>query len=191
VVRRTAELQDANAELERLSREDSLTGIANRRCFDPRLREEWLRARRAQEELSLVLCDIDYFKAYNDRYGHTAGDEALRQVAGVLATNLKRPADLAARYGGEEFVLLLPGTGSEDAVALAEEIREQVLELAIMHEASPRDCVTLSFGIATHGVAHTYGAPDLLLKAADQALYRAKDNGRDRIELATPATAQA
>jgi diguanylate cyclase (GGDEF)-like protein len=187
VERRTNELQGANAELERLSREDSLTGLANRRCFDPRLREEWLRARRAGEQLSLVLCDIDHFKAYNDRYGHSAGDEALRRVAGVLGSSLRRPGDLAARYGGEEFVLLLPGIGASEAERFAQEIREHVLELAIPHEASPRGCVTLSFGIATHTADNPWPAPDLLFKAADQALYRAKDLGRDRVELAAPA----
>jgi diguanylate cyclase (GGDEF)-like protein len=184
VVRRTEQLQRANADLERLSMEDSLTGLANRRCFDPRLREEWLRARRGGEELSLVVCDIDHFKAYNDRYGHSAGDEALRRVAQVLAASLRRPGDLAGRYGGEEFVLLLPGIGAEEAGRFAAEIREQLLELAITHEGSVRGCVTLSFGIATHSPDAGYAAPDLLFKAADQALYLAKEKGRDRIEIA-------
>jgi diguanylate cyclase (GGDEF)-like protein len=186
VERRTHELQLANAELERLSREDSLTGLANRRCFDPRLREEWLRARRAGEELSLVVCDIDHFKAYNDRYGHSAGDEALRRVAGALGASLRRSDDLAGRFGGEEFVLLLPGIGATEAERFAREIREHVLELAIPHEASPRGCVTLSFGIATHSPASAFPAPDLLYKAADHALYRANAEGRDRIVVADP-----
>jgi diguanylate cyclase (GGDEF)-like protein len=179
VAQRTEELRQANDELERLSRQDSLTGLANRRCFDPTLREEWLRARRSGEPLTLVMCDIDFFKAYNDRYGHARGDEVLVKVARMVQSEIRRASDLAARYGGEEYALILPGTAAEDAQGLLEQVRSGLAALAIPHEASPFGRITMSFGIACHASGGEFGSPEELLVAADQALYRAKAAGRD------------
>ncbi len=132
VAQRTEELREANDELERLSRQDSLTGLANRRRFDPDLREEWLRARRSGEPLTLVMCDLDYFKAYNDRYGHTRGDEVLVKVARVVQSELRRSTDLAARYGGEEYALILPNTSAADAQAVLAQIRAGLASLGLV-----------------------------------------------------------
>lgn len=190
VQERTAALRVANDELERLAREDGLTGLANRRHFDQHLREEWLRARRAHETLGVILCDVDHFKAYNDRYGHGPGDEALQQVAGALARNCRRAGDLAARYGGEEFALVLPGVDLEGAMQIAESIREQIRELGITHEATALGCLTMSFGVACQSPEASYATPDQIMKSADRALYDAKAAGRDRASAAEgPRTA--
>ncbi|MBP6382483.1 MAG: diguanylate cyclase [Pseudomonadales bacterium] len=181
VAQRTEELREANEELERLSRQDSLTGLANRRRFDPDLREEWLRARRSGEPLTLVMCDLDYFKAYNDRYGHTRGDEVLVKVARVLQSELRRSSDLAARYGGEEYALILPNTSAADAQAVLAQIRAGMAALGLVHEASPFGRITMSFGIACHQPGSEFASAEDLLVAADQALYRAKAAGRDRV----------
>jgi diguanylate cyclase (GGDEF)-like protein/PAS domain S-box-containing protein len=164
-------------ELERLARTDPLTGIGNRRRFDEHLQAEVARAPRSSEPLSLLLCDVDFFKAYNDRYGHQQGDACLAQVARALEGVIRRPADLAARYGGEEFALVLPGTSAEGARSRAEHVRAAVRELAIPHEASPgRDRVTISVGVATVSGAWT---PSQIVALADRALYEAKAAGRD------------
>ena len=181
VAQRTEELREANDELERLSRQDSLTGLANRRRFDPELREEWLRARRSGEPLTLVMCDLDYFKAYNDRYGHARGDEVLVKVARVLQSELRRSSDLAARYGGEEYALILPSTPADDAQAVLAQIRAGLAALGLVHEASPFGRITMSFGIACHHGGSEFASAEELLVAADQALYRAKAAGRDRV----------
>lgn len=181
VARRTEELREANEELERLSRQDSLTGLANRRRFDPELREEWLRARRSGEPLTLVMCDLDYFKLYNDRYGHARGDEVLVKVARVLQSELRRSSDLAARYGGEEYALILPNTAADDAQAVLAQIRAGLAALGLVHEASPFGRITMSFGIACHQPGSEFASAEDLLVAADQALYRAKAAGRDRV----------
>jgi diguanylate cyclase (GGDEF)-like protein len=167
--------------LETLSAIDGLTGIANRRRFDETLGREWRRAQRMCASISLVMADIDHFKEYNDNYGHVAGDECLRRIAVCFAQAMKRPADLVARYGGEEFACILPDTGTEGATWLASSLREKVAEMAIPHAFSPAaECVTVSVGAAT-----MYPAPDQeaqeLVVYADQALYAAKADGRNRI----------
>ena len=181
LVELSAELTRTNQRLELLSQQDGLTGIANRRAFDQRLAMQFANAARKKEALTLALCDVDHFKAYNDRYGHMAGDECLRQVAGVLARHARRATDLAARYGGEEFVLLLPDTPAAGALKVLEGVRSALETLALVHEGS--DCagwVTLSIGIATYDPERDRDGADLV-KRADEALYRAKSLGRDRI----------
>ncbi len=179
------ELEERNVELARLSTVDGLTGIANRRCFDTTLEREWRRAIRDKSELSLILTDIDFFKRYNDAYGHPAGDECLRQVARCLAESLRRPSDLAARYGGEEFALLLPATGPAGATMLAEAVRDRVAALGLEHktsDAAPH--VTLSLGIASYGPKQGEQQEELVSRA-DRALYSAKRRGRNRYDVAT------
>lgn len=175
------QLKAANLELHRLASLDGLTQVANRRCFDESLNVEWRRMAREKMPLSLIMFDLDYFKRYNDTYGHQAGDACLQQVAAAVQAVLKRPADLLARYGGEEFVVILPNTSSEGAVHIAEQIQAAVRGLAIVHESSSiSDHVTLSLGVAcTHPVPNS--SPTILIAAADKALYQAKAAGRDRI----------
>ena len=173
-------LREANQRLERLSQLDDLTGIANRRAFDEVLAGEWRRAARAERPLSLLMIDIDFFKDYNDRYGHQQGDETLRAVAGALRDSLHRAGDFVARYGGEEFVVLLPGMDAGRAAAFAETLRARVEALAVPHTRSPFRVVTISLGVA--GVVPTRAAaPADLLERADQALYAAKHGGRNRV----------
>ena len=167
--------------LERLANIDGLTELANRRRFDEMYGLEWQRARRARRPLSLALLDIDAFKQFNDRYGHPAGDRALRSVARVAGVAMRRPGDLAARYGGEELVLLMPETGADAAQRVAEAVREAVAALNIAHEASgaaPR--LTVSIGGATLAVDGDEQQSDLF-EAADAQLYRAKQAGRDQV----------
>jgi len=179
------ELKDANRELKRLSRVDGLTGIANRRAFDERLEKEWNRAVREKTSLSLLLCDIDFFKRFNDRYGHQEGDECLKKIAAELETHAHRPADLAARYGGEEFAVILPGTDEEGAMKVGEEVRASIEALAIAHEDVVTGTTTISVGCA---VMVPEGAEDVsgLIRRADAALYSAKDLGRNRVEIYRP-----
>nr|MDQ2696833.1 diguanylate cyclase [Pseudomonadota bacterium] len=177
----SARLAAANRELERQSLLDGLTGVANRRCFDDFLNREWQRAMRARHPLALILADVDHFKAYNDHYGHPAGDACLVQIAQVLAGGVSRPADLVARYGGEEFAVVLPDTDAEGLRHIAEKLRAAVAALAIPHAVSPTaDHVTLSLGAATampgEGVT-----PAGLIAAADRSLYQAKAAGRNRV----------
>ncbi len=161
---------------------DGLTGVANRRWFDERLQVEWLRCRRNKLPLSLILLDLDHFKAYNDRYGHQAGDDCLRAAAAAMKSRLGRPADLLARYGGEEFVCLLPETPTEGARAKAEDLGRAVLDLALAHADSPTaPVVTISRGVATASPALD-GSPNDLLQRADEQLYAAKRAGRNRTE---------
>jgi diguanylate cyclase (GGDEF)-like protein len=175
------ELTAANQRLETLSHQDGLTGIANRRAFDFLLERHFLEAARRREPFSVVLCDVDHFKGYNDCYGHVAGDECLKQVAGALARSCRRGIDLAARYGGEEFALLLPDTPADGALHVAEVARREVAALAIPHERSPTaPRVTFSGGVATYSVERDKASRDLTMRA-DAALYRAKDLGRDRL----------
>ena len=173
------ELEAANAALAKLAAIDSLTNLANRRSFDDRLDWEWRRLARKQQSLSLILVDIDFFKRYNDTYGHQAGDACLQQVAQVLRSSLLRPADFAARYGGEEFAIVLPSTDLAGAEQVAERIRQQICNLAIPHAQSDRGCITLSAGVAC--LMPPDGNAIALLHAADQALYAAKNAGRDRV----------
>lgn len=166
--------------LEKLSLRDGLTDIPNRRSFNERLAEEWARATRKQEPLSLAMMDIDHFKRYNDHFGHGAGDDCLRRVARALPGVLSRPADFVARYGGEEFVVLLPDTEPAGALAIAEQLRQVVEALAIPHAAGTSyPMVTLSIGVATRPPG-TDITGEQLLKAADEALYQAKAQGRNR-----------
>jgi diguanylate cyclase (GGDEF)-like protein len=161
---------------------DGLTGVANRRWFDERLQVEWLRCRRNKLPISLILLDLDHFKAYNDRYGHQAGDDCLRAAAAAMKSRLGRPADLLARYGGEEFVCLLPETPTDGARAKAEDLGRAVLDLALAHADSPTaPVVTISRGVATASPALD-GSPNDLLQRADAQLYAAKRAGRNRTE---------
>ncbi len=181
VEERTRQLEEANSTLERLSQLDGLTGVANRRRFDYVLDAEWRRGCRTGAPLSLVLLDIDAFKAFNDTYGHLRGDECLRQVAGALAGALGRAGDLVARYGGEEFAALLSGVGSEEASNVAERLRANVQALRVPHGNSPAaGVVTISGGVATLTPTER-GDSAALVAAADQALYEAKRRGRNRV----------
>ncbi|HKA45285.1 MAG TPA: diguanylate cyclase [Burkholderiales bacterium] len=176
----SAQLTAANRQLQALANQDSLTGIANRRSFDFLITQHFAQAARQRTALSVVLCDVDHFKAYNDRYGHVAGDECLRRIGSVLASTCRRSTDFAARYGGEEFAVLLPDTPSEGALEMIETARREVAGLAIPHELSPTgNIVTFSAGIATY-VNGRDDAPAQLIARADNALYRAKDLGRNR-----------
>jgi diguanylate cyclase (GGDEF)-like protein/PAS domain S-box-containing protein len=175
------ELEAANMALQRLASVDGLTQIPNRRCFDKQLEIEWQWMEREKESLSLILCDIDFFKLYNDRYGHQGGDECLKQVAEILASNAQRPGDLAARYGGEEFAVILSRTDVKGAMQVAESIRSDLKAAAILHAASTvSEFVTLSMGIAS-AVPAAGLSIEGLIGQADRALYRAKLEGRDRI----------
>jgi diguanylate cyclase (GGDEF)-like protein/PAS domain S-box-containing protein len=165
--------------LEKLATTDSLTGLANRRRFDDHFTAEVARAARSGEPLTLILCDVDFFKAYNDRYGHQQGDACLIEVGKALESIVRRPADLAARYGGEEFALVLPDTNEEGAKVLAERLRSAVKDRAITHATNEdRGVVTLSAGVAT--VIGSWTPPEILY-LSDRALYEAKAKGRDRI----------
>jgi two-component system chemotaxis family response regulator WspR len=177
------ELARANLELQKLAALDGLTGIANRRRFDEALREEWLRGRRQKSPLSLLLCDVDFFKAYNDYLGHPAGDLCLKKVAARLTDQLKRPADLAARYGGEEFALLLPDTGPDGALLVAEGCRGALEALALPHLHSSHGVITMSVGLAST-VPGEHMTPEDLVAQADEALYEAKRCGRNRVMVA-------
>ncbi len=180
VEERTEELESANVELERLVVMDGLTKIANRRKFDETLDREWTAHRRRKAAMSVVLCDIDDFKRYNDRYGHIKGDEALRFVARAIEGCLSRPGDLAARYGGEEFVVLLPDTPGEGAIEVAERLHLAVGDLQIAHEGSRNGLLSMSLGTATLTPSGS-ARPSDLLQLADEALYQAKALGRDRV----------
>ncbi|MCA1805616.1 MAG: diguanylate cyclase [Xanthomonadaceae bacterium] len=177
-----ARLALSNRELHRLSSLDGLTGIANRRQFDEVLEREWQRSVRNDTPLSLMLLDIDYFKPFNDRYGHQAGDDCLRMVARTLDRVVQRPTDLVARYGGEEFVVVLPDTNQAGAEAVARELLKEVRDLGIIHEDSKvADYLTLSIGTTTRYSGQP-GSATGLVAAADQALYLAKEHGRNRAE---------
>lgn len=187
VARRTHELDEANRQLASLSLTDGLTGIANRRSFDEHLEQEWKRALRDQLPLSLIMVDIDHFKAYNDYYGHQAGDDCLRQVARMLQSVVARPGDLVARYGGEEFALILPQT-DHGAKSLGEACRATVAGGKIPHHASPvKPVVTVSVGVATM-IPGVEDDPSRLIKAADPAMYRAKLLGRNHVVVEAPAS---
>lgn len=179
---RTQALESSNAQLAALSATDGLTGIANRRRFDEVLASEWSRAARNRQPLALVMLDVDFFKLYNDHYGHLAGDDCLRHIARVLAANFHRTGDLVARYGGEEFVLLAPVRDAADALHIAETARRALAALALPHAGSPFGLVTASLGVALH-VPTAGEAIDLVVQQADQALYLAKARGRNQTAL--------
>ena len=181
---RARDLTAANAQLERISKVDSLTGVNNRRSFDEAIEDEWRRAVRLGTPLSLMILDLDRFKEFNDLYGHPAGDECLRRVARLLQESLQRVSDMVARYGGEEFVIVMPNTWLAGAAELAERIRAGVQALAITHEAGTESrVVTVSLGIACLVPTPTFG-PKALLAAADAALYKAKREGRNCVRTA-------
>lgn len=185
VKERTEKLEDANEQLKELTRVDQLTGIANRRRLDEDLDIEWKRMMREKRPLSVILCDIDHFKFYNDTYGHQQGDDCLEKVAVAIKSSVNRPGDLAARYGGEEFCIVLPETVATGAKQIAELIRQNVLGLQIEHSSSKvLPFITLSLGVATI-VPDVNGQPGMILEIADRALYQAKDNGRNRVECIT------
>jgi diguanylate cyclase (GGDEF)-like protein len=180
-VRNHLELKRYRDFLENLATTDGLTGIPNRRQCDEFLLREWRRAIRKQTPLSLIMMDIDFFKDFNDHYGHLAGDDCLRQVAQTLAEGARRPADLVARYGGEEFVSVLPETNLEGARQVAEQLRDKINALQIPHARSPvAGYVTLSLGVATQ--TPTVGQqPQGIVELADARLYISKESGRNRV----------
>ena len=181
----TRKLDDANQELTRLSSLDGLTGISNRRQFDETLLREWRRLGRQGRPLSMLLCDVDYFKQFNDAYGHQVGDECLKAVARTLKDTLRRPADLVARYGGEEFAVILPDTEITGALQVAEAMRSAVEGLNITHRYSKgASVVTISIGVASTTPSRTGSDSSALLKRADDALYQAKQAGCNRIAAA-------
>lgn len=180
--KRTEEqLEDANRKLEELASTDGLTGLANRRVFDETLAQEFARCRRDNATLSIVLIDVDRFKAYNDAYGHLAGDDCLRFVSQVFKTIARRSGDVACRFGGEELVAILPNASAEAALEIAENFRRAVRSLRIAHSGSDCGVVTISAGVATLSPQSVFTDPEALLRCADKALYRAKEGGRDRV----------
>ncbi len=175
------ELHHAYKKLEELASMDGLTQIPNRRSFDEHLARELQREKRNQTPLSLIMCDIDYFKLFNDSYGHQLGDSCLQAVAKAFAGSMRRPADLAARYGGEEFVAILPEIDEADAVKIAEKVQGSIKELKIKHKKSKvSNYVTLSIGV-TSLIPDQKTTSEAIIKAADLALYQSKESGRDRI----------
>lgn len=183
VAERTEQFEEANRKLAALSNTDGLTGLANRRRFDEVLTLEWARAKRSGQPLALVMLDVDHFKNYNDRYGHLAGDDCLKRLASVFKAQARRVGDLAVRYGGEEFVLILANTDVSTIRLITEKVRQAVEAINIPHELSSFGKVTVSIGVAimTEDSAQN---PEGLLNEADEALYRAKREGRNRVELA-------
>lgn len=179
VAERTEQLERANHRLSSLSITDGLTGIANRRRFDEALADEWKRMERLGQPLALAMIDIDWFKKYNDHYGHQAGDACLVTVAAVLAANIGRTGDLVARYGGEEFVFIAPGVEGSNALAMAQKVCDAISAASMPHEKSLFSRVTVSVGVASI-VPTVETRPESLLKLADGALYQAKGAGRNR-----------
>ncbi len=186
VAQRTCELAQSNAKLAELSLTDGLTGLTNRRGFDAGLADAWARALRSGEPVALAMLDVDYFKLYNDEYGHQAGDQCLREVANVIAAHARRPGDVAARYGGEEFALLPPSATGSDALKIAQSMCDQLAAKNLPHVCSSFGFVSVSIGVASL-IPGPDNSMDLLVKLADNALYRAKHEGRNRAVLATPA----
>lgn len=182
VAERTDELQIMNRRLEALSARDGLTGIPNRRRFDEVLAQEWGRAVRQSQSLAVAMFDVDWFKKYNDHYGHQAGDECLRRVAATIEASVGRTGDLVARYGGEEFIFIAPATEGQNALSMAWKICKALEALALPHETSIFDYVTISAGVAAM-VPGNGDTPDILVRRADEALYLAKEQGRNRAVL--------
>ncbi len=174
-------------QMQALSRTDALTNLANRRGFDEYLGDSWQNAMRGSQSIGLILADIDFFKRYNDTYGHPKGDTALSQVAGVLRRVASRGTDLCARIGGEEFAIVLPSTDAEGTLRVANEIKSALAEARISHEASPLGQLTISMGVIS-GVPNRNSDLTTFFSEADKALYRAKEKGRDRIEVKAPAS---
>lgn len=180
----TQKLDRANQRLEYLSYMDELTDIANRRYFEEHLAQEWKRTGRYSRHLSLIMIDIDFFKSYNDTYGHKEGDICLRHVATALKHALKRPGDFVARYGGEEFVAVLPDTDITGAAVVAESMRSDVQSLGIEHDGNPGvGNVTISLGVASTVPENDQITSETLVIEADKAMYRVKQSGRNRVEV--------
>lgn len=182
IAARQREICDVHRQLKDIATLDSLTGIPNRRYFDDTLATEWKRCLRSETPLSIVLSDVDFFKQFNDIYGHQAGDACLKAVASTLSESLFRVEDSVARYGGEEFVAILPGTDVEGALAVAERMRQSARELCIPHERGIGGQLSCSFGVASTR-PHPDKAPQQLLRLADAGLYAAKRGGRNRVEI--------
>jgi len=177
------DLKKSRDVLERSARIDGLTGVNNRREFEKLLEQEWRRSSRTGQNLALIMLDVDFFKLFNDRYGHLAGDSALRSISIALLESMNRPYDAVCRYGGEEFVILMPETNSTGAQHVAETLRKAIMNLNITHKASKvADIITISQGIAAF-TPSDINSPMLLIEAADKALYHAKDNGRNAIAI--------
>ncbi|MDH3391347.1 MAG: diguanylate cyclase [Desulfobulbaceae bacterium] len=177
-----AKLAEANRTLQKISSLDGLTGIANRRSFDETLNKEWNRAMRSEKSIGLLMLDIDFFKLYNDHYGHQGGDDCLKKIAKGLDSTLHRESDFLARYGGEEFSAILPDTDLNGAFKVAEQMRLAIKDLRIEHAKSKvSDIVSVSIGVSA--IIPLQGTdPKILIRAADQALYKAKEDGRDRVK---------
>lgn len=177
------QLLEANEKLLKISMIDELTSLENRRSFNQHLDTQFGLAKREKNPLSVIICDVDYFKIYNDSYGHAEGDDCLRRVADALASVPSRPTDMVCRYGGEEFTLILPNTDLQGGLLIAEKVRQAVLTADIPHKGSKiASQVTISLGLATYTGQFKTGED--ITKAADEALYRAKDQGRNRLEAA-------
>ncbi len=177
------QLEEANRKLLKISLVDELTGLANRRNFDQHLEKEYRLAKREKKPLPVIICDVDFFKIYNDTYGHIEGDKCLTKIAAAIASIPKRPTDLACRYGGEEFTVILPNTDFQGGLLVAEKIRQAVFDQQIPHSGSNiASIVTLSSGLATY--TGQFKSAEEIMLAADGALYRAKDKGRNRVESA-------
>lgn len=180
-------LAEAGEKLRALSYQDALTQIPNRRYFNEFLAREWPRALRDKKSMALIMLDIDYFKAYNDHFGHQEGDRALAALARVIKSQVRRPGDCAARYGGEEFAVVLTNTDSLGAATVAEGIKRSLAHLAIPHpHGGPKKILSVSLGVASMAPTGKGDAPTTLIEAADCALYRAKESGRDRVLVAAP-----
>ena len=178
------ELEESNRKLIALSATDGLTGISNRRHFDEMIAQEYARHARTGKHLSIIILDIDYFKSFNDIYGHVMGDDCLRQVANTTDKCATRPSDLVARYGGEEFICILPETDNPGALFVAEKIRRSVLELFIPHKGSTvSEFVTVSLGVVTVKCIPN-GSTEEIVVLADELLYKAKSSGRNQIKSA-------
>lgn len=177
---RTRELENANRRLERLSNTDGLTGVANRRHFDHELERAWIDQSHLPRPLALLMIDVDWFKAYNDRYGHLAGDTCLQAIARCIAQVARREGEAVARYGGEEFALLVPGANLHAATQLALKVQQAVWNLALPHEDSPLERVSVSVGVAAC-LPDPRQTPQSLVEVADSALFRAKQSGRNQV----------
>ncbi|GAB3356159.1 MULTISPECIES: sensor domain-containing diguanylate cyclase [Giesbergeria] len=185
---RTAELEHANAQLQVLGTTDSLTGLANRRHFDQALSSAWARAGSTGQPIALIMLDVDHFKQYNDHYGHVAGDHCLQRVGQVLADDAQLPDELVARYGGEEFAVIIRGQEASQACALADRLRRDIESLAMPHACTSLGVVTISVGVASWVPVVPNDGPAMLIRMADEALYRAKQSGRNCVRCAHGTT---